>query len=198
MYGGMFTDRPFEFNLKCIVISLFLGVAYWLSPKKNMIVLMIILIGSYIAISWYDYVYDCNPRMESGYLNPRTIFKNIPTATHSGSYPGNSEEAAYLRLVYLFHLFIAAPLMLYTGKVGHEQFKDDSVKSLAFSSLFSMGALAFMYHGYRVFYPRVPKSNPSELPYIYKYNNISPYTGSPTPAVPTLGRAHYIKHRGAV
>lgn len=151
MYGGIFTNRPFEFNLKCIIISLFLSVGYWIVPSKNIIVLITILIMSYLAISWYDHLYDCNPRMKSGQYTPRSIFK--PQERDPDEAKGHPAEYTYLRLVYGFHLLIVAPLILYCGSVGYMETKNEFSRFL-FASLISVGILAAMYHGFRLMYPR--------------------------------------------
>jgi hypothetical protein len=186
MYGGIFTDRPFEFNLKCIVISLFLGLAYWFTPTKNSIVLVMILIMSYLAISWYDHVYGCSPRMKSGQYTPRSIFKAQERDPEEMALVP-PPEYTYLRLVYAFHLIVVAPLVLYCGIKGYEWTpKEDTFSKYMFSTLISVGVLAAMYHSFRLVYPR--QITPT-IP-------ISTYTGAPTPGIITLGRTQYINARG--
>lgn len=193
MYGGIFTNRPFEFNLKCIVISLFLGLAYWISPHKNSIVLVLILIMSYLAISWYDHLYDCSPKMKSGQFTPRSIFK------YQDRDPKNMRnvpppEYTYLRLVYVFHLFIVAPLMLYCGVKGYKLTKDEPFALYMFSTLIGVGVLAKLYHGFRLIHPR--QITPTEGSHVIigdenPYDD-SGYTGAPTSSITTLVRAPYI------
>jgi hypothetical protein len=187
MYGGIFTDRPFEFNLKCIVISLFLGIAYWLSPSKSPIVLIFILVMSYLAISWYDHLYDCTPKMKSGQYTPRSIFKyqdRDPNEMRKVPPP----EYTYLRLVYMTHLFIIAPLVLYCAAVGYSKTKDEAFNQFMFSSLLSAGALATIYHGYRLISPRQVTPTEPDLP-----KETETYTGAPNSGIITLGRANYIR-----
>jgi hypothetical protein len=194
MYGGIFTNRPFEFNLKCIVISLFLGISYWLSPAQSPIVLVLILVMSYLAISWYDHLYDCNPRMKSGQYNPRSIFKpqdRDPNDMKNVPPP----EYTYLRLVYITHLFIIAPLVLYCAAVGYIKTKDEGFNQFMFASLLSFGVLATLYHGFRIFYPRqVTLTEP--YPKQISDDQIDTYTGAPVPGIISLGRAPYINARG--
>jgi hypothetical protein len=184
MYGGIFSSNAFEFNLKCIVISLFLGLAYWLSPSQSPIVLIMILIMSYLAISWYDQLYDCSPKMKSGQYTPRSIFK------YQDRNPNDMQkvpppEYTYLRLVYVTHLFIIAPLVLYCSIVGYIKSKDELFNQLMFSLLLSAGSLAVVYHGFRIIYPRQITPTESET-----------YTGAPTSGIITLNRASYINARG--
>jgi hypothetical protein len=184
MYGGIFTDKTFEFNLKCIVISLFLGVAYWLSPSQSPIVLVMILIMSYLAISWYDPLYDCSHKMKSGQCTPRSIFKyQDRDSNNMRKVP--PPEYTYLRLVYMTHLFIIAPLVLYCAAVGYSKTKGEEFNQFMFATLLSAGALATVYHRFILMYPR--QIIPTEL---------DPYIGAPTPGIITLGRAPYINARG--
>jgi hypothetical protein len=64
MAGGIFPGKPFEFNLKCVIISLLLAGGYWTSPHKNIWVLFFLLWFPYIAIAWYDYMYDCQNKIQ--------------------------------------------------------------------------------------------------------------------------------------
>ena len=48
-----------SFTLKCIVISLLLALLYWFAPSKNKWVLLAILYLTYLALAWYDHLYDC-------------------------------------------------------------------------------------------------------------------------------------------
>jgi len=162
MYGGIFTNRPFEFNLKCIFISLFMGLAYWFSPQQNPIVLMLILIMSYLAISWYDHLYDCSPKMKSGQYTPRSLFK------YQDRDPNNiakvpPPEYTYLRLVYSFHLVMVAPLLMYCGFVGYQRTtKEDFIARYMFSTLAGASILVAMYHSFRLVHPR--QITPTEIP----------------------------------
>lgn len=69
MAGGLFDTQPFSLNLKCIIFSILLAGGYWFLPPKNIIVLLSLLYFPYLALAWYDYVYDCR----LGLLQP-TIF----------------------------------------------------------------------------------------------------------------------------
>lgn len=57
------------FNLKCIVLTVAMAAAYWFLPRRNVIVLLIILYGTYLALAWYDYEYDCQRNMGPTYLS---------------------------------------------------------------------------------------------------------------------------------
>jgi hypothetical protein len=64
---GIF-NTPLYANIKCLVFSAFIIAIYYL-PKPSTIAhhfVMIFLLGSsaYIAMAWYDVLYDCNDRLK--------------------------------------------------------------------------------------------------------------------------------------
>lgn len=67
--AGKFSCVKPVWNLKCILLTLFLAAAYWFLPRKNVIVLGIILYVTYLALAWYDYWYDCRRNMGPTYLS---------------------------------------------------------------------------------------------------------------------------------
>lgn len=64
MAGGIYEGRPFSFNVKCIVFTVALAGGYWLAPPKSPWVLGLLLWLPYIAMAWYDHVYDCRDKMD--------------------------------------------------------------------------------------------------------------------------------------
>lgn len=71
MGGGLF-GTPLYLNIKCLVFSLAILIVYWL-PKPSTFahnVVMGFLLGtsSYIALAWYDVIYDCNDRLKPTFL----------------------------------------------------------------------------------------------------------------------------------
>jgi hypothetical protein len=63
MSGGIFPDRPFAFNIKCIIFTLIMAGGYWYLPKKNWFILIFLLWAPYVSLAWYDYIYDCRDKM---------------------------------------------------------------------------------------------------------------------------------------
>lgn len=63
MAGGIYTGRPFSFNVKCIVFTAALAGGYWALPPRNVWVLLVLLWLPYIAMAWYDHAYDCRDKM---------------------------------------------------------------------------------------------------------------------------------------
>ena len=64
MAGGIFPGQPLAFNLKCVVFSLLLSGGYWYLPPKSIPVLVALLYFPYLAMAWYDYIYNCEYRLQ--------------------------------------------------------------------------------------------------------------------------------------
>lgn len=65
MAGGIaINGKPFALNPKCIFMSILLAGGYWWLPPKSYWVLAGILWSTYVGLSWYDAVYDCNDKMK--------------------------------------------------------------------------------------------------------------------------------------
>lgn len=64
MAGGIFPDRPFESNIKCIIFTIIIAGGYWQLPAKNIYVLLFLLWLPYVAVAWYDYSYNCENKMK--------------------------------------------------------------------------------------------------------------------------------------
>jgi hypothetical protein len=67
MGGGLF-GMPLYLNLKCLVFSLSLVAVYWLPHPKtvahNLVMSFLLSVSAYIAMAWYDVLYDCNDRLK--------------------------------------------------------------------------------------------------------------------------------------
>ena len=71
MGGGLF-GAPLYLNIKCLIFSLFVLMVYWL-PHTNLLthnIVIAFLLGtsSYLALAWYDVLYDCNDRLKPTFL----------------------------------------------------------------------------------------------------------------------------------
>lgn len=64
MSGGIFAERPFAWNIKCIIFSAAIAGGYWYLPSKSLYVLAFLLWLPYVAMAWYDYSYDCQDKMQ--------------------------------------------------------------------------------------------------------------------------------------
>lgn len=63
MAGGIFPGAPFKFNIKCVVFTALLSGGYWFLPHRNLFVLFFLLWFPYIAMAWYDYMYECRNKL---------------------------------------------------------------------------------------------------------------------------------------
>jgi hypothetical protein len=59
-----------SFNYKCIVLSLFFGLFYWFAPTRNKWVLLAILYLTYLALAWYDHLFNC----QNNFLKPTFLY----------------------------------------------------------------------------------------------------------------------------
>ena len=127
MAGGIFVDQPFHFNPKCVIFGIILMVAYYFLPPKELILLPLIFIVGYIAMAWYDHIYNCDTKLHSGIAplgmatfdawgKPQVFGSLDPkTIDSEGLSPQNLKEEnknfvpdqvlAYRRNVNYFHIF---------------------------------------------------------------------------------------------
>lgn len=63
MAGGVYTGRPFSFNVKCILFTAAVAGGYWWLPARSLWVLAVLLWLPYVAMAWYDHLYDCSDKM---------------------------------------------------------------------------------------------------------------------------------------
>jgi len=168
MAGGIFVDQPFHPNPKCLLFSAVIMALYWFSPaRKNAYLLPVIFILSYVAMAWYDYMYNCDLIMYSGnysgmFTSPfkPQLRREAGGGGGGGSSGGDGEngggkkklsknqEQEYLHRVYLFHVLAVVPVLLYVGYYGKK------VNAKIFPVVMAMGLMALLYHGFRLFYPR--------------------------------------------
>jgi UDP-N-acetylmuramyl pentapeptide phosphotransferase/UDP-N-acetylglucosamine-1-phosphate transferase len=65
MAGGVGTSRPFEVNPKCLIYSGALAGLYWYLPPKQPVVVVGYLLGGYVALAWYDELFNCDARLSA-------------------------------------------------------------------------------------------------------------------------------------
>ena len=67
MGGGLF-GTPLYLNLKCLVFSVMILIVYWLphpsTVAHNIVMAFLLGTSSYIALAWYDVLYDCNDKLK--------------------------------------------------------------------------------------------------------------------------------------
>ena len=149
MSGGIFVNKPFAFNIKCIIFGIAMIFFYWFASKSNNTnywLFPLIFIIAYIIIAWYDELYNCDDRLRSGTYGPISVVDSVfkPQLRRVDmnlvdSAP--SQEALYKRNVYLFHALFAMPLFMYLtyGKGG------------LYAVGFGLATLGFVYHIFRLY-----------------------------------------------
>lgn len=155
MAGGIFVDQPYHPNPKCLLFSTIIMALYWFSPtNKNTFMLPVLFVVSYVAMAWYDYMYNCDLIMYSGNsIGPNTVDAIFKPQRRDEKHPdkknlSKNQEQEYLHRVYLFHLLAIAPLLLYVGYYGN------GANKKVFPVVLAVGAIAAVYHGFRLRYPR--------------------------------------------
>jgi hypothetical protein len=154
---GIYTENRLEFNLKCWIFALAMMGFYWASGGRNIYVLPVIFIVSYIAMAWYDYLYRCEKKLKSGSGGINAIFDSIfkPKYTDDPEQGGEDkvedQHAINKRYTFLFHMVFVAPLLLWVSYKGNKS--DPRI----YPVLGVAGGMALAYHGFRfVIYPRQP------------------------------------------
>lgn len=154
MAGGIFVDQPFHANPKCIVFAFAMMFFYYYNnPNPNMYMYPFIFVVSYVAMAWYDMLYDCNTQLYSGYA-PGPNWWDAPFKPQRRDEPSADkalspdQEREYLIRVYLMHITAIAPLLIYIGYYGAQS------DSRAYGPLLGIGIIALLYHGIRLFIPR--------------------------------------------
>lgn len=174
MAGGIYTDKPFQINIKCVIFGMINSGAYLYIRDKNnpksrisiMINVLIIIVISYILMAVYDKLYNCDTILKSGKANISftSIFKPQHRKKNRNIHNENliaDQEKAYLRTVYFSHLFIAGTL-IYTGFILPSSIQKNIIQnkkltdtqSSIFNIVGTLGLLAGVYHGTRLKYPR--------------------------------------------
>ena len=157
MAGGIFVNKPFAFNIKCMIFSSLCMLLYYAgvhSKEVDMVVIGLIFVVSYIMLAWYDYIYDCNTVMDSGTHSIGTSILKPQMRGDPGWEPTDSDikianqEKEYLKKVYYLHALMIAPLLIYIGWRGKD------TRPELFGALGGLGIMAMVYHGYRIKVPR--------------------------------------------
>lgn len=158
MAGGIFVERPFVFNWKCIVFATVVCAIFALAPgdrSSRMIAIPGVFVACYVAMAWYDYAYDCDEKMLSGQFTYGSIFKprshgdtDRIVMSEDPPEPVEDQHDAYMRRVYLFHLVVVAPLLGYVAYA-------DTIGTGMRWAVGEMAVLAALYHGYRLYEKKV-------------------------------------------
>lgn len=169
MAGGIFVDQPFHFNPKCVVFSVVLIIGYWFLPPKQPALIPIIFITAYIAMAWYDYLYNCDTTLYSGTspIGAATFDAwgkpQLRTTKHSPSinlHP--NQEQAYQRNINYFHIFGVFPFFVVASYFGIQAIKKQTPLNRGLqASMFIVALWVIAYHTFRLlFKPRYISQNP--------------------------------------
>ena len=103
-------------NLKCIVLTLMLAAGYWFLPQRNKWILLALLYVPYLALAWYDWMYDCGRNMGPTYLAFFYWPFKPPGSRQIQEYkawsPETYRKVLAVDLVVLLGLIMAAPAFL--------------------------------------------------------------------------------------
>lgn len=61
MSGGVFPERPFHFNVKCVLFTALVIALYYAVPKRSKTALAALAAGACLALAAYARVYGCSP-----------------------------------------------------------------------------------------------------------------------------------------
>ena len=153
MAGGIFVERPFVVNVKCLVFASVLCGILVLAPEKRsgrLVMAPFTFIFAYVAMAWYDYAYSCSDRMLSGRITGPwygSIFKpQYDEQQQASQQPPDlvpDQKREYMKRVWLFHVLIITPLLGYVAWA----------KTLGSGMRWAIGELAVLaglYHGFRL------------------------------------------------
>tara|TARA_Y100000591_G_C21800355_1_gene681704 strand:- start:904 stop:1617 length:714 start_codon:yes stop_codon:yes gene_type:complete len=168
MAGGIFVDQPFHPNLKCIIFSIALMLAYWMLPQKNPFMLPLIFVVAYVSMAWYDYMYNCDMKMYGGkyggYLSspfkPQRREQNEQQNEQQNKDDNKNllkdQESKYRQKVNLLHILVINPIFIYIGYMGKKS------NPLLFPLVLAIALITFIYHGARMFINRQVTNCPKD------------------------------------
>ena len=82
-----------DWNEKCLAISGGAVLAYFVLPPRRPLVALGVAVGTYIAIAWYDELYDCDERLvaQGGLFG--AVTGPLKPAVTDGTYGGGMGDA---------------------------------------------------------------------------------------------------------
>jgi hypothetical protein len=108
MGGGLF-GTPLYLNIKCLIFSVFILIVYWLphpsTVAHNIVMGFLLGMSSYIALAWYDVIYDCNDRLKPTLLG--WLSKSFKPKEYSDEY-----DKLPLKVKKVIHWFDIAILII--------------------------------------------------------------------------------------
>ena len=149
MAGGLF-NRPFSFNLKCIIFSLLCMALLLIKPNFNnnyylYFTLFLVFVLAYVGMAWYDYFFNCDilPLEKgkiggiTGQLKPKSHSKD----KQENGYKTDLDSKRHHLLIYLSHLLFIVPLLLYIA------YYKDKINNMVYPILGVLAVFTAGYHG---------------------------------------------------
>lgn len=94
MAGGIFPGYPFAPNWKCVVFTALVAGGYWYLPPGQPLILLTLLILPYVAMAWYDYMYECTNKLKPTLIPfGRTLFLPLKPPGYKAEFASLPPEA---------------------------------------------------------------------------------------------------------
>jgi hypothetical protein len=157
MAGGLFADKPFALNPKCIAFSVIIMALFLFKPvfDSNLtlgIALFGVFVVSYVSMAWYDAFFDCRILpLQRGSQGITTLFKPPPHMPKKQE-PKTTDELEgedarkNKTLVYLMHVILVVPILAYIGIYR------ESVNPMMYPILIALAVFTAAYHGLQLLY----------------------------------------------
>jgi hypothetical protein len=97
-------------NLKCIIFTLVLAICYWFLPSRNKWVLLALLYFPYLAMAWYDWIYECHRNLGPTYLAHFYSWAKPPYSRQIQMY--KHWDPSILRIVLFVDILVAIGILL--------------------------------------------------------------------------------------
>ena len=149
MAGGLF-GRPFVFNEKCIIFSLYCMALFLYNPnfsKKETLYLslFILFIISYVGMAWYDFYFNCDILpLKRGSYSLTGLLKPSAKSSEQTKQTNQTNQTTTKRrdqLIYLLHLLIIVPLL------GYVSIYRQNIHSHIYSFIGALTIFTAGYHG---------------------------------------------------
>ena len=152
MAGGIFPNQPFQLNIKCIFFSMIVIILFLYCPTFPNIwikymTLFILFTVSYVAMAWYDYIFDCRiAPLKKGYASLQRFIKPEAHVPEKQLKDEDTNEDIHVHhiMIYIFHILMVVPLLVY---IVYYQKK---VHPSTYPILGSLAAFTLAYHGYKM------------------------------------------------
>lgn len=156
MAGGIFGERPFTLNPKCILFSLicmalFLFRPSFSGPFTAGLALVVVFWVAYIAMAWYDYYFNCDiAPLRKGKYSLQSYLKppaHVPEKQEvaTGQPQGTLDAHRDKLLIYLLHIVVIVPLIGLIAVWGKR------TPQGAFWLLGATAVLTLLYHSYAAY-----------------------------------------------